>query len=95
MIWIRYCRLSAFARRDTVYECGMEQPTYTPVQKIVEATGTLYFKFGDLDATKPMGSVKIRVQTIVHYVAKYSQELIAKKRAWLPEKCPLEGPRVE
>jgi predicted nucleotide-binding protein (sugar kinase/HSP70/actin superfamily) len=71
------------------YECGMDQPTYTPVQKIVEATGTLYFKFGDLDATKPAGSVKIRVQTIVHYVEKYSQALMAKKRAWLPEKCPL------
>ena len=40
------------------YECGMDQPTYTPVQKIVEATGTLYFKFGDLDATKPAGGVK-------------------------------------
>jgi predicted nucleotide-binding protein (sugar kinase/HSP70/actin superfamily) len=71
------------------YECGMDQPTYTPVQKIIEATGTLYFKFGDLDATKPAGSVKIRVQTIVHYLEKYSHALIAKKRAWLPAKCPL------
>lgn len=71
------------------YECGMDQPTYTPVQRIVEATGTLYFKFGDLDATKPAGSVKIRVQTIVHYLERYSRALIAKKRAWLPEKSPL------
>jgi predicted nucleotide-binding protein (sugar kinase/HSP70/actin superfamily) len=71
------------------YECGMDQPTYTPVQKIVEASGTLFFKFGDLDATKPAGGIKIRVQTIVHYVEKYSRELIEKKRAWLPEKCPL------
>ena len=63
------------------YECGMDQPTYTPVQKIVEATGTLYFKFGDLDATKPCGSVKIRVQTIVHYVEKY-------RRRSLPENAP-------
>jgi len=38
--------------RLSSYECGMDQPTFTPVQKIVEATGTLYFKFGDLDATK-------------------------------------------
>lgn len=71
------------------YECGMDQPTYTPTQKIVEASGTLYFKFGDLDATKPAGSVNIRVQTIVHYMEKYSQDLIARKLAWLPEKCPL------
>ena len=71
------------------YECGMDQPTYTPVQKIVEATGTLYFKFGDLDATKPAGSVKIRVQTIVHYLARHSGDLIARKRDWLPDRCPL------
>ena len=50
---------------------------------------TLFFKFGDLDSTKPAGGIKIRVQTIVHYVEKYSRELIEKKRAWLPEKCPL------
>lgn len=71
------------------YECGMDQPTYTPVQKIVEATGTLYFKFGDLDATKPAGSIKIRVQTIVHYMEKHSPALIARKQSWLPPTCPL------
>jgi len=32
--------------RLSSYECGMDQPTYTPTQKIVEATGTLFFKFG-------------------------------------------------
>jgi len=71
------------------YECGMDQPTYTPTQKIVEASGTLYFKFGDLDATKPAGSINIRVQTIVHYMEKYSRDVLTRKRAWLPDKCPL------
>jgi hypothetical protein len=59
------------------------------VQKIVEASGTLYFKFGDLDATKPAGGIKIRVQTIVHYLEKYSPEIIRRKLAWLPAPCPL------
>jgi predicted nucleotide-binding protein (sugar kinase/HSP70/actin superfamily) len=67
----------------------MDQPTYTPTQKIVEATGTLYFKFGDLDATKQTSGIKIRVQTIAHYVEKYSRDLIEKKLSWLPENCPL------
>jgi predicted nucleotide-binding protein (sugar kinase/HSP70/actin superfamily) len=71
------------------YECGMDQPTYTPTQKIVEATGTLFFKFGDLDATKPAGSIKIRIETIVHYVEKYSLDIIRRKLSWLPEPCPL------
>jgi predicted nucleotide-binding protein (sugar kinase/HSP70/actin superfamily) len=75
--------------RLSSYECGMDQPTFTPVQKIVEATGTLYFKFGDLDATKPAGSVKIRTETILHYVEQYSQRIISRKRSYLPAACPL------
>ena len=75
--------------RLSSYECGMDQPTYTPTQKIVEATGTLFFKFGDLDSTKPSGSIKIRVETIVHYMAKYSQEIIQRKLGWLAPRCPL------
>jgi predicted nucleotide-binding protein (sugar kinase/HSP70/actin superfamily) len=81
--WITCClRLSS-------YECGMDQPTYTPTQKIVEATGTLFFKFGDLDSTKPSGSIRIRVETIVHYMAKYSADIIQKKLDRLPPDCPL------
>jgi predicted nucleotide-binding protein (sugar kinase/HSP70/actin superfamily) len=75
--------------RLSSYECGMDQPTYTPTQKIVEAAGTLFFKFGDLDSTKPAGSIRIRIETIVHYLAKYSDKIIAKKLAFLPPDCPL------
>lgn len=75
--------------RLSSYECGMDQPTYTPTQKIVEATGTLFFKFGDLDSTKPAGSIRIRIETIVHYLAKYSDQIIQKKLALLPPDCPL------
>lgn len=85
------CPWIACVLRLSSYECGMDQPTYTPTQKIVEATGTLYFKFGDLDATKPGGGVKIRVETIVHYLARSSAEIIRRKRAWLAPECPLEG----
>lgn len=75
--------------RLSSYECGMDQPTYTPVQKTVEAAGTLFFKFGDLDSTKPAGSIRIRIETIVHYLAKYSDNIIQKKLALLPPDCPL------
>lgn len=70
--------------RLSSYECGMDQPTYTPVQKIVESRGTLFFKFGELDETKPAGSIKIRVETIVHYLEKYSQDIIKRKLRSLP-----------
>lgn len=75
--------------RLSSYECGMDQPTYSPVQRIVEASGTLFFSFQDLDSTKPAGSVKIRVETIAHYLEKYAAGIIAKKKAASPAGCPL------
>ena len=75
--------------RLSSYECGMDQPTYSPVQQIVERSGTLFFSFQDLDSTKPAGSVKIRVETIAHYLAKYSRQIVERKRAASPPGCPL------
>jgi predicted nucleotide-binding protein (sugar kinase/HSP70/actin superfamily) len=63
------------------YECGMDQPTYTPVQQIVERSGTMFFSFQELDSTKPAGSVKIRVETIVHYLKKHAAGIIRQKKA--------------
>jgi predicted nucleotide-binding protein (sugar kinase/HSP70/actin superfamily) len=75
--------------RLSSYECGMDQPTYSPVQQIVERSGTLFFSFQDLDSTKPAGSVKIRVETIAHYLRKYGADIVAKKQAAAPAGCPL------
>jgi predicted nucleotide-binding protein (sugar kinase/HSP70/actin superfamily) len=71
------------------YECGMDQPTYTPVQQIIERSGTLFFSFQDLDSTKPSGSVKIRVETITHYLERYARGIIERKKAAMPPGCPL------
>jgi len=75
--------------RLSSYECGMDQPTYTPVQQIVESSGTLFFSFQDLDATKPAGSVKIRVETIAHYLEKHSGGIIGRKKISMAPGCPL------
>ena len=77
--------------RLSSYECGMDQPTYSPVQQIVERSGTLFFSFQDLDSTKPAGSVKIRIETIAHYLRKYGAGIIEKKKAAAPAACPLVG----
>jgi predicted nucleotide-binding protein (sugar kinase/HSP70/actin superfamily) len=70
--------------RLTSYECGMDQPTFTPVQAIVERSGTLFFSFQDLDSTKPAGSVKIRVETIAHYLERRAPAILRDKAARLP-----------
>ncbi|MFQ5847402.1 MAG: acyl-CoA dehydratase activase-related protein [Candidatus Methylomirabilales bacterium] len=77
------------AVRLSSYECGMDQPTYTPTQQIVERSGTLHFKFGDLDSTKPGGSIKIRVETIHYYIQQSYRGIIEKKLKNLPGTCPL------
>jgi len=79
----------ACAIRLSSYECGMDQPTYTPVQAIVEGSGTLFFSFQDLDATKPAGAVRIRVETIAYYLEQYARDIIERKRARLAPACPL------
>jgi predicted nucleotide-binding protein (sugar kinase/HSP70/actin superfamily) len=71
------------------YECGMDQPTFTPVQRIVEETGTLFFSFQDLDSTKPAGAVKIRIETIAYYLAQSSARIIDRKKRQQPAACPL------
>jgi predicted nucleotide-binding protein (sugar kinase/HSP70/actin superfamily) len=50
----------------------------------------LFFSFQDLDSTKPAGSVKIRVETIAHYLDKYSTGILEKKKAASPPGCPLQ-----
>jgi predicted nucleotide-binding protein (sugar kinase/HSP70/actin superfamily) len=55
----------------------------------VERSGTLFFSFQDLDSTKPAGSVKIRVETIAHYLDRYAGGIIEKKRTAMGPGCPL------
>ena len=81
--------------RLSSYECGMDQPSYSPVQQIVERSGTLFFSFQDIDSTKPAGSVKIRVETIAHYLQKYSAGIIEKKKAGYTIEFPLSGQNGE
>lgn len=78
--------------RLSSYECGMDQPTYSPVQQIVERSGTLFFSFQDLDSTKPAGSVKIRVETIAYYLEKYAAGIVTNKKVAAPPHCPLHNP---
>jgi predicted nucleotide-binding protein (sugar kinase/HSP70/actin superfamily) len=75
--------------RLSSYECGMDQPTYTPVQSIIESSGTLFFSFQDLDSTKPAGSVKIRTETISYYLEQYASAIVARKLVRLPARSPL------
>lgn len=68
----------------------MDQPTHSPVQAIVEERGTLFFSFQDWDVNKRTGSLKIRTETISHYLAKHAGDITLRKLArgsGIPPSC--------
>ena len=60
------------------FRCGHDAPLFTVIEQIVEAAGTPFFSFRDLDENKPSGSIRIRVETIHHFLERYRQDLEAR-----------------
>ena len=57
------------------FKCGHDAPIYNTVENIIEASGTPYFTFHDIDESKPTGSIKIRVETIDYFLQRYQEHL--------------------
>jgi activator of 2-hydroxyglutaryl-CoA dehydratase/predicted nucleotide-binding protein (sugar kinase/HSP70/actin superfamily) len=53
------------------FKCGHDAPIRTVIEEIVEATGTPFFSFRDLDENNPAGSIKIRIETIDYFLKRY------------------------
>ncbi len=62
------------------FKCGHDAPIYTVVEEIVEHSGTPYFCFKDIDENKPAGSIKIRVETISYFLARYREDLADRRQ---------------
>ena len=61
------------------FKCGHDAPIYNTVEHIIEATGTPFFTFHDIDESKPTGSIKIRVETIDYFLQRYQEGLMRDK----------------
>lgn len=55
------------------FKCGHDAPIYNVVEQIIERSHTPYFCFKDLDENKPVGSIKIRIETIDYFLKRYSE----------------------
>jgi predicted CoA-substrate-specific enzyme activase len=66
------------------FKCGHDAPMYDVVESIVQATGTPYFTFHDIDENRPAGSIKIRVETIAYFLQRHQEELL--RRAGLEDR---------
>jgi predicted nucleotide-binding protein (sugar kinase/HSP70/actin superfamily) len=58
------------------FRCGHDAPIFSVIEEIVEASGTPFFAFRDLDENKPAGSIRIRIETIHHFLKRY-REVVA------------------
>lgn len=63
------------------FKCGHDAPIYSVVESIVEASGTPYFTFFDIDENKPSGSIKIRVETIDYFLKRYEENMRKRSKA--------------
>jgi predicted nucleotide-binding protein (sugar kinase/HSP70/actin superfamily) len=57
------------------FKCGHDAPIYSVIESIIEASGTPYFSFKDIDENKPSGSIKIRIETIHYFLKRYAEDL--------------------
>lgn len=75
------------------FKCGHDAPIYTVVEEIIEATGTPYFCFKDLDENRPAGSIKIRVETISYFLKRFREDMVkAAEMGAAGEPVPLARP---
>ena len=57
------------------FKCGHDAPTYTYVDKILDATETPHFTFHDIDQNRPGASFKIRIDTIDYFLKRQEIKL--------------------
>jgi predicted CoA-substrate-specific enzyme activase len=61
------------------FKCGHDAPVYSVVEEIVTRSGTPYFSFKDIDENRPVGSIKIRVETISYFLKRYREDLLVRR----------------
>jgi len=73
------------------FKCGHDAPIYSTVEGIIEASGTPYFAFKDLDENRPLASIRLRLETIDYALRRYREGLRRRRRLaarverWLTE----------
>ena len=59
------------------FKCGHDAPIYNVIEKILERSGTPFFAFKDLDENKPSGSLRIRVETVDHFLRLHRERTLS------------------
>jgi predicted nucleotide-binding protein (sugar kinase/HSP70/actin superfamily) len=62
------------------FKCGHDAPIYATVEEIIEHSGTPYFGFKDIDENKPVGAIKLRLETIDYSLKRARDQLLLRGR---------------
>jgi predicted CoA-substrate-specific enzyme activase len=55
------------------FRCGHDAPLYSVIDDIFMEAGSPYFTFHEIDENKPLGSIKLRVETIDYFLSRQSR----------------------
>jgi predicted nucleotide-binding protein (sugar kinase/HSP70/actin superfamily) len=62
------------------FKCGHDAPIYATIEEVIERSGTPYFGFKDIDENKPVGAIKLRLETIDYSLKRARESLLEKGR---------------
>ncbi len=62
------------------FKCGHDAPIYATIEEIIERAGTPYFGFKDIDENKPVGAIKLRLETIDYSLKRARESLLLRGR---------------
>jgi predicted CoA-substrate-specific enzyme activase len=62
------------------FRCGHDATIFSLIEAVVESSGTPFFAFRDLDENKPSGSIRIRIETIHHFLERYREVLAGERQ---------------
>ena len=51
------------------FKCGQDAPLYAPVREVLDAAGVVTCSLHDLDETRPVASLRLRLRTFAHALA--------------------------
>ncbi len=57
------------------FKCGHDAFISRVVEQIIEASGKPHFSFRDLDENRPLGSIRIRIETMQYFLRQYQAKL--------------------
>ena len=61
------------------FKCGLDSPIYHVTEGALDAADTPYFTFHDLDENRPVGSIKLRVETVGYFLRRHHEEMCRRR----------------